>query len=143
VNLPNCEYEEQMLAALRAGDLPADLAAHADGCAVCQEVKLVFGFLSSASAQEVDVHASAAGLIWWRARLDEKRALAERSVAPILTVQKIALIVVVALAAILAAIAGPEWIGKASGPLVAVVTCACAMIVATAGALAIWARSPK
>ena len=141
MNLPNCEYEEQILAALRAGDLPEELAAHADGCAVCQEVKLVFGFLASASAREEDVHTSAPGLIWWRARLDEKRALAKRSVAPILTVQKIALIVVVALAAIFAAIAGPEWIGKASAPLVAAVACACAMIVATAGVLTAWART--
>jgi hypothetical protein len=141
VNLPNCEYEEQMLAALRMGDMPAELAAHAHGCAVCQEVKLVFNFLEHASAQEIDAHTSAAGVIWWRARLDEKRALAKRSVAPILTVQKVSLIVVVALAGMFAAIAGPEWIGKASPPLIAAVTCACAMIVATAGALAAWART--
>jgi hypothetical protein len=136
---PSCAYEEQIL----AGEFSEELVTHMETCAVCQEVKLVQGFLERASQVIENPQISSAGLIWWRARLYEKRALAERSVAPIQTVQKVALIVALALIAILAATAGPAWFGKESPLVVWVVVCGCGLIASTAGLLAIWARSPK
>jgi hypothetical protein len=143
VSLPACEYEEQVVAALGAGHVPDELAAHVDQCAVCQEAKLVFHFLATASAGQGETPASTAGLIWWRARLYEKRALAARSVAPIQTAQTVAIILVLAVAAIFTAVAGPAWIGKAPPLVVAVVACGCGLIVSTAGLLAFWARYSK
>jgi hypothetical protein len=138
-----CEFEEQVVAALESGHVPEELAAHVDQCAVCQDVKLVFHFLETASAEKEDVQASAAGLIWWRARLYEKRALAARSVTPIRTVQITAIILGLVAAAILAAMMGPEWIGKASPLVLAVVACGAGLIVSTVGLLVFWARAPK
>jgi hypothetical protein len=131
------------VAALGAGHVPEELAAHVDQCAVCREVKLVFRFLETASAEKQDVQASAAGLIWWRARLYEKRALAARSVTPIRTVQTIAIVLGLVAAAIFGAMIGPEWIGKASPLVIAVVVCGGGLIVSSAGLLAFWTRAPK
>ncbi len=141
--LPSCEYEAQVVAALGEGHVPEQLTAHVDQCAVCREVKLVFRFLETASAEKQDLQSSAAGLIWWRARLYEKRALAARSVTPIRTVQTVAIVLGLVAAAIFAAMMGPEWIGKASPLVIAVVLCGGGLIVSTAGLLAFWARAPK
>jgi hypothetical protein len=143
VSVPACEYEEQVVAALGAGHVPEMLAAHMDRCAVCRDVKLVFQFLESASIAHEDTPVSAAGLIWWRARLHEKRALAARSVKPIRTVQTVAIVLVLAVAAIFAVVAGPAWIGKASPLVITVVICGCGLIVSAAGLLTFWARATK
>jgi hypothetical protein len=143
ISLPACEYEEQAVAALGAGCVSEELAAHMAECAVCRDVKLVFGFLESASAPQEEMAASAAGLIWWRARLYEKRALAARSVTPIRTVQTVAIVLLLAVVAIFAGIAGPEWIGKASPLVISVVICGCGLIVSAAGLLTFWARATK
>jgi hypothetical protein len=143
VSVPVCEYEEQVVAALGAGQVPEELAAHVAQCAVCRDVQLVFRFLETASAEREDAPASAAGLIWWRARLYEKRALAARSVGPIRTVQTVAIVLALAVATIFAVMVGPEWIGKASPLVLAVVICGGGLIASTAGLLAFWARAPK
>ena len=143
-SVPSCEYEEQVVAALGAGRVPEPLAAHIENCAVCRDVKLVFRFLESESTEpQEDTTASAAGLIWWRARLYEKRALAARSVKPIRTVQTIAIVLALALAAILAVVAGPAWIGKAPPLVIAVVICGCGLIVSAAGLWTFWTRTAK
>jgi hypothetical protein len=143
VSLPACEYEEQVVAALGAGQVPEELAAHVEQCAVCREVKLVFRFLATASEEKEETAASTAGLIWWRARLYEKRALAARSVTPIRTAQTVAIVLALVVAAIFAAMVGPEWIGKASPLVLAVMICGGGLIASTAGLLAFWARAPK
>lgn len=143
-SVPSCEYEEQVVAALGAGQVPEQLAAHMEGCAVCRDVKLVFGFLESASAvQPEDTPVATAGLIWWRARLYEKRALAARSVRPIRTVQIVAMVLVLAVTVCFAAIAGPAWIGKASPLVISVVICGCGLIVSAAGLWTFWTRAAK
>ena len=143
-SVPSCEYEEQVVAALGAGDVPKPLAAHIENCAVCRDVKLVFRFLESESTEpQEDTTASAAGLIWWRARLYEKRALAARSVKPIRTVQTIAIVLALAVAAIFAVVAGPAWIGKAPPLVIAVVICGCGLIVSAAGLWTFWTRTAK
>jgi hypothetical protein len=103
----------------------------------------VFRFLETASSEKEETAASAAGLIWWRAQLYEKRALAARSVTPIRTAQTVAIVLALVVAAIFAAMMGPEWIGKASPLVLAVVACGGGLIASTAGLLAFWARAPK
>src|SRR5690242_15276102 len=115
-----------------------------ENCVVCRDVKLVFRFLESAATeQQEDPSASAAGLIWWRARLYEKRALAARSVKPIRTVQTIAIVLTLAMAAIFAVLAGPAWIGKAPPLVIAVMLCGCGLIVSAAGLWTFWMRTAK
>ncbi len=143
-SVPSCEYEEQVVAALGAGHVPEPLAAHMENCAACRDAKLVFRFLESASAaQQDDTPAAAAGLIWWRARLYEKRALAARSVKPIRTVQTIAIVLALVVAAIFAVVAGPAWIGKAPPLVIAVVICGCGLIASAAGLWTFWVRAAK
>ena len=143
-SIPSCEYEEQVVAALGADHIPEPLAAHMENCVVCRDVKLVFRFLESASTvQQEDTTASAAGLIWWRARLYEKRALAARSVKPIRTVQTIAIVLALAVIAIFAVVAGPAWIGKAPPLVIAVVICGGGLIISAAGLWTFWARTAK
>lgn len=142
--VPSCEYEERVVAALGASHVPEPLAAHMENCPVCRDVKLVFRFLESAATeQQEDPSASAAGLIWWRARLYEKRALAARSVKPIRTVQTIAIVLTLAMAAIFAVLAGPAWIGKAPPLVIAVMLCGCGLIVSAAGLWTFWTRTAK
>ena len=144
-SVPSCEYEEQVVAALGAGQVPEQLSAHMECCAVCRDVKLVFRLLESASAaqQDEETPTAAAGLIWWRARLYEKRALAARSVRPIRTVQIVAIVLALAVTICFAAIAGPAWIGKASPLVISVVICGCGLIVSAAGLWTFWARTAK
>ena len=143
-SVPSCEYEEQVVEALGAGHVPEPLVTHMENCAVCRDVKLVFRFLESESTgTQEDTTASAAGLIWWRARLYEKRALAARSVKPIRTVQTIAIVLALAVAVIFAVVAGPAWIGKAPPLVIAVVICGCGLIVSAAGLWTFWTRTAK
>ncbi len=142
-SVASCEYEGQVVAALGAGHIPEPLAAHMENCAVCRDAKLVFRFLESAATEQQEDTASAAGLIWWRARLYEKRALAARSVKPIRTVQTIAIVLALAVAVIFAVVAGPTWIGKAPPLVIAVVICGCGLILSAAGLWTFWARTAK
>jgi len=143
-SVPSCAYEEPVVAALGAGPVPEPLVTHMENCAVCRDIKLVFRFLESESTgTQEDTTASAAGLIWWRARLYEKRALAARSVKPIRTVQTIAIVLALAVAAIFAVVAGPAWIGKAPPLVIAVVICGCGLIVSAAGLWTFWTRTAK
>ena len=142
-SVPSCEYEEQVVAALGAGHVPEPLTGHMEGCAVCRDVKLVFRFLESAAAEHQEDTTASAGLIWWRARLYEKRALAARSVKPIRTMQTIAIVLALAVAVIFAMIAGPTWIGKAPPVIIAVAICGCGLIISAAGLWTFWMRTAK
>jgi len=97
--LHSCEYEAALLAGLEQGHVPEELSRHAASCQACADTAAVWNYLHSFVQDAAETERlPAAGLIWWRAQLAERRKLASRSVASIQIVQNAA----IALAAILA-----------------------------------------
>jgi hypothetical protein len=93
----HCDFEQTLLAALAAGTVSQDLQQHVERCEACAEVCLVWTYLRESAADDLDGSpVPAPGLILWRAKLEEKRDLAERSVASIRIVQNAALFVAAA-----------------------------------------------
>lgn len=106
MKLAECLKEASVIAALAAGSMGDELAAHVNACPVCRETKLVWGYLANCASAESGVPIEAADTIWWRAQIDKRRIAAYRSIAWIDTMQKIA----IAIAAIAAASIGAwQW----------------------------------
>jgi hypothetical protein len=80
-----CPREDELLAALQRGYVPADLAAHAGGCGACGELRLVAEALLDDRAQALaEAPVPAAGTAWWRLQLrlrQDAAAAARRSLA--------------------------------------------------------------
>jgi hypothetical protein len=97
-----CPNEPSLLAALAKDSMTADLRAHLEDCAVCQDAQLVWTYLQHCASADQQTDLAPAETIWWRARLARKRVEARRSIAFIETMQKIALavaaVVVIAIA---------------------------------------------
>ena len=133
MKLPSCDYEPQIVAALHTGSVPAALQSHLDGCLTCQDVALVTEFLCRAASPPSESAAlPSASLIWWRAQLAEKRALADRSIAPIRLARTLALIALLLVAVFYSLQTGPEWYDKASPLLTTAVLSALLLLLLTA-----------
>jgi hypothetical protein len=104
MKLNECEREASVLDALGIGSMTEELAAHVRSCVICQDAQLVWSYLEQCGREEMETELPGAGVIWWKAQLARKRAGAQRSIAWIEAMQKIAL----ALAAI-AVIAVGAW----------------------------------
>ena len=90
MNLPNCERESAVLKAAESGQWSKGLRAHAQACEVCSDALLVTHYLQSqAQAAQAEAPLPDAGLIWWKAQLQAKRAAAERATRPIVILEKI------------------------------------------------------
>lgn len=88
-----CDNEQALLTALKTGYISNELLAHLGQCPICNESRFVWDCLEKiASAENHAATLPSAGLIWWRAQLLERKAIAERSVAAIDVVQNIATI---------------------------------------------------
>jgi len=134
-----CDYEDAVVGALIQGSLEGELRQHSDSCLVCGELVRVFVYLETARHEEPEMSPlPSAGLIWWRARLAEKRRRAERSVAGIDIVQKIGLALMVIVAAVLMAM----WSGQGQfGPTVLLADVAGSILLCSAGGvLYAWLR---
>lgn len=83
-----CERESALVAALGRGTVPEELARHAENCSACAEAKLIWSSMSNDALQDAPL--PPAGLIWWKAQLESRRQLANRSVAAIDIAQKAA-----------------------------------------------------
>ena len=133
MKLPSCDYEPQIVAALHAGGVPAALQSHLAGCLICQDVALVTQFLCRAASPPSESAAlPSPSFIWWRAQLAEKRALADRSIAPIRLTRNLALIAVFLVAVFYFLRTGPELYDKASPLLTTAVLSALLLLLLTA-----------
>jgi predicted anti-sigma-YlaC factor YlaD len=83
-----CQREAEMLRNERPGP-SADVGEHLRTCAACRESLVIAEFLN-ADAAPVDEVLPDPGRIYWRARLLQRRALAERATQPIRMVQQLA-----------------------------------------------------
>jgi hypothetical protein len=90
----SCDLEEMMTSALARATLSEELGQHAASCVHCADLLLVSQFLGEAApSTDQTAPLPMAGLIWWKAQLAERREHAERAVAAIDIMQKLALAV--------------------------------------------------
>ncbi len=76
----NCPQEAAVTNAVRTGSLETSLTTHAANCAVCREIIQVSSWMHALSrSSESNPSLPDAGLLWWRARLSEKKADAEKA----------------------------------------------------------------
>jgi hypothetical protein len=95
-----CEFEEVVAGALASGHWSGELREHLSGCAHCAELELVWQSLSPVATDAEAEPLPVPGLIWWRSQIAGHRAQAERAVAAIALMQKLA--IAVALMAVVA-----------------------------------------
>src|SRR5712691_685154 len=113
----DCENEDQVLAAIRAGQWTAALQRHAAECQVCAEHKLVAEFLREEGEMARWVAPLPdASFIWWKAQLTLKKQAMRRAARPVQVVQWLACLVGgVGLLWLLAGGGAQGWIGDRLG----------------------------
>lgn len=92
MNLPDCEFEGNILQALATGDWPEELRHHADSCPACSDVLLVAGFLQAEQSQTAAASPLPdAGRAWWTAQRRLREEKVRRATRPIALVERISL----------------------------------------------------
>jgi hypothetical protein len=141
--LYSCEWEPALLIALEQQNLPEDLSRHIAGCPACTDTAAVWNYLHSAARDSADADPlPAAGLIWWRAQLAERRQLASRSVASIQIVQNVAIALAAILAITLLAVYA-QTLTQIPTLLLAGIAAFLLFSIPVAGLLYFWARSKR
>lgn len=110
MNLNDCPQEASVIAALANGSLPDELNRHGESCPICQDAQLVWAYLRDSARADAQTDLPSSGVIWWRAQLAKKRAAAQRSVAAIDVMQRIALAVTIIAVIAIAAWDAPKLI---------------------------------
>ncbi|HEX9800865.1 MAG TPA: hypothetical protein VGC00_11925 [Thermoanaerobaculia bacterium] len=87
-----CAREATLLAALRRGRLSADDEAHLDGCASCALAADAERWMATAVARLGPAALPSAGSLLLRAQVRARRDAAERSLRPLATWRRIALV---------------------------------------------------
>jgi hypothetical protein len=97
-----CARESEILDAIAAGDwphaAPADLTGHAATCAVCADLALAASALhdDEAAVSQAPLALPSAGQVWWRAELRARHEAVLMAQRPVLAVQVVAAVVVLA-----------------------------------------------
>lgn len=94
-----CPFESAVAAASRSGEWSPELRAHRDGCMTCAELTLVTAALALDAETLLDdsVPLPDPGVIWLRARLQEREHNLHRATRAIVWVQRATLAVVAAI----------------------------------------------
>lgn len=88
-----CDYEETIVKAIKSGLENDEVSQHLKTCASCRETaKIVRFFQTSLTNEPPPKVLPAAGLVWWKFRLREKRRASERVARPILIAQTVSVI---------------------------------------------------
>jgi anti-sigma factor RsiW len=141
--LYSCEWEPALLIALEQQNLPEDLSRHMASCPACTDTAAVWSYLHGAVQDSIDTDPlPAAGLIWWRAQLAERRKLAKRSVASIQIVQNVAIVLATILAITLLAVYA-QTLTQIPTLLLAGIAAFLLFSIPVAGLLYFWARSER
>ena len=100
MKLPHCEREQEVVDSLRSGRWASawgeEIRQHVAACAVCAEVAFVAqefqveDELARAELQQPGAGLPSAGLVWWKAQLQARRAAEQRAAAPIVLVERAA-----------------------------------------------------
>lgn len=106
MNGVTCERESELLDALGAGFVGAELESHVSSCASCRELRLVAGALlddHSVALSEANVPGS--GTMWWRMQIRRRQEARAKAQKTLLAGQAATLVVALALVIMLL---GPE-----------------------------------
>lgn len=96
----NCDFEQKVIKSLKAGLSEVEISAHLQACDDCRETaKILKFFQTNVRRESPPKNLPTAGLVWWKAKLREKRLAAEKAAQPIFIAQITA--VVVAFAAVI------------------------------------------
>jgi len=109
VPMEQCEFEAQVVRAVRGGLWTEELRQHFAACPVCADAAVIAGAL----AETAPVDVPAAGLVWWKAQLKRRLEAQERALRPLVWAER---------AAILGGVAAIGWAAAwmaASDPLLA------------------------
>jgi hypothetical protein len=99
---PECPRESEILDEIAAGrwpaEAPASLTSHTASCPVCADLALAASALhdDEAAASQVPLALPSAGQVWWRAELRARHEAARLAQRPLLAVQVVAAVVVLA-----------------------------------------------
>lgn len=103
-----CPWEKELTHALKAGHWPdgctPELRVHVAACSGCRDLVLVgeaFQLAKEESAREIP--SGSAGLLWWRAQLRRRNAVAQKITRPITIAQTFAFLLTLLVAGIFAA----------------------------------------
>ena len=119
---PECARETEIVDAIAAGQwpdaAPETLRAHVASCPVCADLALAASALhdDAAVANQAPMALPSAGQVWWRAELRARHEAARLAQRPVLAVQVVAAVVV--LAALVTGVRallptpGPGWPGR-------------------------------
>ena len=105
-----CAREQDVLDAVAAGRWDAELRAHIESCAICQDVRTVVAAMSEerdAAWEEPSV--APASVVWWRAKMRAREEATRAATRPIVVAQAMAITCLLALAVALVPLALP-WI---------------------------------
>jgi len=129
----NCEREPEIVRALAAGSLPAQLREHLAACPACSEAALVSDCLRQTMSEE-EATVTPAGLAWWKAQLRLRREAEERATRPLVWAEGAAAALVLAAGAgaavWLAAGSSIPVVYVAAGVLAVALPAGCALLVA-------------
>jgi hypothetical protein len=100
-----CEFEEAVGTASSSGLWADELRKHLAVCSQCSDLRLVSEYLASARLVDDAAPLPAAGLIWWRAQLAERKERAARAMVAIEIMQKLA----IAVALVIVMVIGSLW----------------------------------
>ncbi|HUO84903.1 MAG TPA: hypothetical protein VM534_07290 [Thermoanaerobaculia bacterium] len=98
MNTEPCPWESELLSALGRGFTGGELDAHIDGCPSCIELRLVAGALLDDRAVAMgEAPVPAAGTMWWRMRVRQRREAETSARRPLLIGQAVTLLIAIAL----------------------------------------------
>lgn len=83
MNASPCNYEQELMAALRSGPLSPELRLHVAGCAECSEVMMVAQFLQRDADSLREIPIPNGSLVWRRALSRSRAEATARAIRPI------------------------------------------------------------
>jgi hypothetical protein len=86
-----CDFEQTVVKSLKSGFVTDEISEHIRACADCRETAKVMQFFQTNIMNEpLPKSLPAAGLVWWKFQMREKRLHTKRAAQPILIAQTVA-----------------------------------------------------
>ena len=93
-----CEREHELLDAIGAGFVGAELESHVNSCAACTELRAVAGaLLDDRATAMLEAPVPSSGTMWWRMRLRHRQEAAAAAQRSLLIGQAVTLAIAIAL----------------------------------------------
>jgi len=133
VPMEHCEFEPQVVRAVRSGLWSEGLRSHFASCPTCADAALI----AESLREEAPVEVPAAGLVWWKSQLRRRLEAQERAVRPLVWAER---------AVIIGGVAAIGWTSAwlaASDPLLAAAVAGTVVLGGSAVSLVFWAAARR